>query len=370
MTVVSLRRATDDDALLRRARRGDQRARRLLVRRHAPRAVDLVDLIVGDGYDVAPLATRVLDVAVADRGLDGVGIDDALVRAAVRVCAPMSAEPGRLVLVLTDVEAWSEEAVAELLGRPIAEIAELRATARATAGVRSTVRTDCRGWRLVATRERATEHERVAGEAHLGLCRTCRRRDLEHREARDRLRTRGAAATAVLAADVVALSVPAGGAASAAGIAGAILGKAGVAGVGAAAVAVTITSAGVAAARQHAPQPLPHDRSTRPAVTSPGAPTGSQGTPAANMSTAVPTTAGTAPAPGRTRPLPLPSVPGVTLPPLPQASTVLPVPNVTSLLPVPLPTVTPTSLLSPLTSPSVPLPLPSVSLPTGGLLGH
>jgi hypothetical protein len=369
MTLLSLHRATDDNALLRRTRRGDRRARRILIRRHAQRAVELVDLMVGEGYDLAPLATRALDVA-----LDGTGsLDDALVRATVRVCAPLSEDFSRLVLVLTDLEAWSEEAVADLLDIAIADVSELRAAARAAAGVSSTVRADCRGWRLVVTRERATEHERNAGEAHLALCRSCRRRDLEQRETRDRLGARSAAASAVVAADVVALAVPVGGAASAAGIAGAIFGKAGVAGVGAAAVAVTIASAGVAAARHHPSAPHRQGPTTRPAATSPSAPTATSSAPAAGPATAAPAATAGTPTTSRSQPLPLPplpSLPSSTLPTLSGATSLLPLPTATATTLVPLPALSPTtvpSLLSPLPS----VPLPTVSVPsTGSLLGH
>jgi len=252
MSISDLRRAEADDAtLLRRARRGDRRAHRIYGRRHAARAVELVELVAGDA-DSAALASQVLSAVVAD----GVAGDDALVRCAVRVTAPFAPEQGlaRLVVALTDGDGRSEEEVAELIGRSVADVAELRADAYSAVGPAPVVVRECRGWPLVARRERVTSAERAAADGHLALCRQCRGRLDAQRQTRDKIWARGGAVSAVVVADVVSLSLPAGGAV-AGSIASVALGKAGMAILGATVVAVTATSAGVAVARQAPAQP-------------------------------------------------------------------------------------------------------------------
>ena len=349
MTLLPLRRPDADDAtLLRRARRGDGRAHRLFARRHAERAVQLVELLVDAPAESARLAAAVLDTAIAA----GVPGDDALVRSAVRVLAPAAGDSGlaRLVLALTDVEGRTADTVADLVDRSVDEVAELLAAARSgIVGVR-TVGSDCRGWALAARRDRLTLSEQQAAHGHLAVCRSCRGRLDEQRRTRDKLRLSGGAVSAVVVADVVALSVPTGGAvAGASGIASLVLGKAGVAAVGAAAVAIAATSAGVVVAR-HAPTtrsgtPPRVTRDGRTQVTGPSPVTAVPH----NVGASADTHIGTAPEPTTTtttRQAPLPTVSPLPAPSLlPVVPTKLPLPlptDVTSIPPLPDVTATPT----------------------------
>ena len=123
---------------------------------------------------------------------------------------------------------------AALLDRTGAEVSELRAMAYAEAGPAASVTTrECRGWPLVARKDRLTPAERQAADGHLALCRQCRARLDEQRQNRDKIWARGGAVSAVVAADVVSLSLPAGGAFAGSGLASVVLGKAGMAIVGA-----------------------------------------------------------------------------------------------------------------------------------------
>ena len=372
MTLLSLRRPEADDAtLLRRARRGDGRAHRLFARRHAARAVELVELLVDAPAESATLAAAVLDAAIAA----GVPGDDALVRCAVATLAPATDQHGlsRLVIALTDVEGRTDDTVAELLQRPVDEVSELRAAGRSAVGTTRVIGSDCRGWALAARRDRLTVSEQEAANGHLSVCRSCRGRLDEQRRTRDKLRMSGTAVSAVVVADVVALSIPTGGAvAGASGIASLVLGKAGVATVGAAAVAIAATSAGIVAARQspssHRTVP-PVVRHVDNHVSGPSA------------VTAVPHNVGATDPAGQGGSVPAVSTPSTTtrLVPLPTLPTLSP-PATSVMLPA-LPSTTPLPLPTDLTS--LP-PLPSVTatptlpvtLPTGviatatSLLGH
>ena len=374
MTLLPLRRPDADDAtLLRRARRGDRRAHRLFARRHAARAVELVELLVDAPAESATLAAAVLDATIAA----GVPGDDALVRCAVATLAPATDEAGlaRVVVALTDVEGRTEDTVAALIDRSVDEVADLRAAARSALGATRAIGSDCRGWALAARRDRLTISEQEAANGHLSVCRSCRGRLDEQQRTREKLRRSGTAVSAVVVADVVALSVPTGGAvAGASGIASLVLGKAGVATVGAAAVAIAATSAGVAAARH---SPSHHGSSpdgTRPAVVQHENGNGNGNAPSAvttvphNVDTGAPggqasTVPSTTPTTTRLVPLPLPS-PLATPSILPSVSVTpdLPLPtNVTSV--APLPTVS--------AIPTLPVTLPTSVIATAtSLLGH
>lgn len=357
MTIVALRRADADDAtLLRRARRGDRRARRIFCRRHAARAFELVDFMVDDGPDKTALAAAVLSAVVAD----GVAGDDALVRCAVTVVLAAADERGlaRLVTALTDVDGRSEAEVADLVGRSPAEIADLRTLAYAAAGAPRPITRECRGWPLAARRDRLTPPERDAANGHLMLCRSCRVRLNEQRETRDKLLIRGGAVSAVVVADIVSLSLPAGGAVAGGGLASVVLGKAGVAVVGATALAVTATSAGIALTR-HAPDH--HAPSVNAPATRGGTGHGSNASQPRDAagSTGADTTAtpppSTAPAKKNAT---ITNVPAVT-----------PTDPPTSPVPLQLPTALPTLPTSPLPLPSVGVSVPPLPTATA-LVGH
>ena len=338
MTVSVLRRSDADDAtLLRRAGRGDRRAHRIYCRRHAERAIELVEQLIGDGADSALTASRVLSETIAQ----GVAGDDALVRCAVRIVAPLTTERGlaHLVVALADGDGRTEDEVAALIDRTTAEVSELRALAYAEAGPAAAVMTrECRGWPLVARKDRLTPAEREAADGHLALCRQCRARLDEQRQNRDKMWVRGGGAvSAVVVADVVSLSLPAGGAFAGSGLASVVLGKAGMAIVGAGAIAITATSAGVAVARSVPSQP----HGTHAPAVGPRQPGGGSG------ATSAPTSRS-----GDPRATGGPSGSGAN------AST-----------PPPMPVPLPSNL--PLPTPSISVSVPPVQLPTGGtLLGH
>lgn len=384
MTLLSLRRADADDAtLLRRARRGDHRAHRLFARRHALRAIELVGILLEDPTESATLAAAVLDLAVAD----GVTDDDGLVRCAVRLLTPAAGERGvaRLVLWLSDVEGRTADTVADLVGRAADEVAGLRATALASHGMVSHESRDCRGWALTARRDRLTVSEQEAANGHLLLCRWCRERLDDQRRTRDKLRLSSAGVGGVIVADVVALSLPAGGAVAGFGAFGsAIAGKAGAALIGGAAVAIAGTSAGLAIARE-APS---HDLG--PAVVRHVGPSGTVATsqpPAtaapqspADATLPNPRGAGSTSAPGPGTRL-LPTTLPTTLPTsvVSSVSSLLasPAPSLTSTLPLPLPTATsiisavPVPVPTSITTTSLPVPLPTGVVATAtSLLGH
>lgn len=359
MTISALRRADADDAtLLRRARRGDRRAARLFGHRHAARAVQLVEILVDGDEQSADVAAQVLAAAVAA----GVAGDDELVQCAVRVAAPYTrpAGLGRLVAALVDGDGRTTEEVAALIGCDTAEVAELRTLAYADVDSTPMQARDCRGWPLVARSERLTPAERDAANGHLALCRQCRARLDELRQVRGKVWVRGGAVSAVVVADVVSLSLPAGGAVAGSGVASVLLGKAGMAIVGATALAVTATSAGIAVTRT---APAHAHRAPAPTVAPPSGAESSTGTAGgtnpgrtttgSQSGRATVSTPTTAPA-ARKAPVPavLPtSVPAVSVP-VQLPATLLP-----SLLPLPTPT---------LSVPPLPLPEPSQS----PLLGH
>jgi hypothetical protein len=372
MTVSLLRRPdADDAALLRRARRGDRRAQRLYTNRHAERAVTLVDLLTECNADSTRIASVALSAAVAD----GVAGDDAMLRCAARVAAPVTTELGlaRLAVALTDGDGRTEEAVAALLDRTTTEVAEMRALAYAEAGqdVAAAVPRECRGWPLVARKDRLTSAEREAADGHLALCRQCRARLDQQRQARDKIWVRGGAVSAVVLADVVSLPVPGGSALAGTGVASAMLGKAGMAVVGAGAIAITATSAGVAVARTAPSQP---HGTQAPAVAPrlPGSGPGSVTKPPRSRS-GDPRVTGSHAGGG-----------AATNPPTRTQSTVgKPLPNdVPTSVPVPLPSSVPIPLPTSLPALHRPLPTPTVSMPVsftaaplplptvGALLGH
>jgi hypothetical protein len=295
-----------------------------------------------------------------------------LVQCAVQVLAPAAGDSGlaRLVVALTEVDGRTEDSVAELVGRTEAEVAELRSSSRSGIGAAPRVNSDCRGWALAARRDRLTVSEQEAAHGHLSLCRSCRVRLDEQRRTRDKLRLSGSAVSAVVVADVVALSVPTGGAvAGASGLASLVLGKAGVAVVGGAAVAIAATSAGVAVARQapaHNDKPAGVVHHINTHVTGPsgvtavphtaGPPTVGATAPAGHeTAAAVPSSAPT------TRLAPLPTVSPMGAPSsLPTVPTTLPT-NLTSLPPLPTGSV----------SPTLPVTLPTDVIATAtSLLGH
>ena len=360
MTLTDLRRAGlhrtdgDDATLLRRAGRGDRRAHRLYSRRHAERAVELVELLVGADGDAAALSAQVLSEAIAG----GVAGDDALVRCAVRIAAPLTTESGlaRLVAALSDGDGRTDDEIATLIDRPDREVSELRSLAYADVGPAPVKPRECRGWPLVARKDRLTDAERAAADGHLTLCRQCRVRLAEQRN-RDKIWLRGGAVSTVVLADVVSLSLPAGGAVAGTGFASVVLGKAGMAIVGATALAVTATSAGVAVARSSPSQPhrspVPSVRTQHPGDGSPSSPASHPGEGTTTGSLTGGATTASAP-PSKTQ-----------SPHLSPAPTAVPsaVPSIS--VPVHLPT------LPPLPLPSISVSVPPLPLPTGSsLLGH
>jgi len=370
MTVSLLRRPDADDVtLLRRARRGDRRAHRLYSSRHAERAVELVELLSEGNSDATTIAPHVLSTAIA-RGVAG---DDALVRAAVRIAAPVTTQLGlaRLAVALADGDGRTEDEVAGLLDRTTAEVAELRAVAYAEAGPTSgAFPRECRGWPLVARRDRLTPAESAAADGHLALCRQCRARLDEQRQTRDKIWVRGGAVSAVVLADVVSLSLPAGGAFAGSGLASVVLGKAGMAIVGAGALAITATSAGVAVARNGPAHP---HRTLVPSVapSQPGAADPATTTPASRSGD--PRVTGSQSNGGEVASPPPTKTQSTIDKPLPSNAPTL-VPTVS--VPVPLPTSLPTTLPTlptVLPSPSISVSVPSLPLPLPGqstLLGH
>ena len=123
----------------------------------------------------------------------------ALVRCTVRICAPLTSDHGlaRLVVSLADGDGRTEDEVAALIDRTSAEVSELRAMAYAEAGPAALVTTrECRGWPLVARKDRLTPAERQAADGHLVLCRLCRARLDEQRQSRDKIWVRGGGAVA------------------------------------------------------------------------------------------------------------------------------------------------------------------------------
>src|SRR4051794_23592366 len=171
MTVVRLRMPEGDDELARRARRGDARAHRLLVRRHASRVLELTRLAAGGRSDVSELAARALAAGIADTA----PLDTAFVRAVVHVTGAHldKAALASLVVLLTDVEGRSEHTAADLLGRDVHEVMELRVAGRLHLELAVDRGKHCRGWPLAAARDRVTDVERVAADGHLLVCRSC-----------------------------------------------------------------------------------------------------------------------------------------------------------------------------------------------------
>jgi hypothetical protein len=341
LTLPSLRRVEADDAtLLRRASRGDRRARRLFARRHAQRAVYLVGLLVDSAADATQLAAAALDAAI-EAGVPG---DDALVRAVAKVAAAGGHPLNRLALALTDVEERSEQAAADLLGTSLAELAKLRADARAELGTTALVNRDCRGWALATRRDRLTDQERDAANGHLMLCRPCRVRLDEQRRTRDKLRISGAVVTAVVVADVVSLATPGGGGVTSAALSSFAVGKTGAALAGAAILAVGAASTSAAVVR-HSParhavvRHVDSDDTASSRLTAPPAPNASAAPRSRAKKAAV--------VPARSL------VPSMLPSSLPTVSLPIPLPTPAVTLPAPLPT-TVTTL--------VPLPTPSLSL--------
>lgn len=307
----------------------------------AERAVELVDLLLGPVDDTATIAAAVVATAAAYDG------PDALVTAAVHVCDPDDAGLARLVVALTDLDGRSDADVADVAGRPVEEIVTLGTSARRELDV-AAPRSQCRGWSLVRARHRVTDDERAVGDAHLNLCRSCRSGVEQLRTTRQRLLVRGAAVTATVVGDVVALTVPAGGAvAGAGGLLSVATGKAAVIGLGAAVAAVTATSASVAAARAHAP--VGHQHAVPPSTSaSTSAPSSS-----ASAAPAQPRQAASS-APMVTPPASASIAPRIVTPDAAAVSPSAPV-----VVPTQLPTLLPLPTLTSLT----PLPLPSASLP-------
>src|SRR4051794_7861796 len=263
MTVVRLRMPDGDDDLARRARRGDARAHRLLVRRHAPRVLELTRLAAGGRSDVSELAARALAAGLADPA----PLDTALVRAVVHVTRAHldKLALASLVILLTDVEGRSESTVADLLGRDVTEIADLRAAGRQSLDLAVERSRHCRGWPLAAARDRVTDAERSAADGHLLVCRSCAARLRERDRARQRLIARSAAMTGAVG-EVVAFTLGSTGTAfggAGAAFGGLASGKVAAAVIGAAAIAVATTSGAVAGARLHE-QPAHHQQVERP----------------------------------------------------------------------------------------------------------
>lgn len=119
-------------------------------------------------------------------------------------------------------------------------------------GVDRAVR-DCRGWSLVGRKQSLTPGEREVAERHLAICRHCRLRLDDESQLRARVWLRGGVVGATVAADVVAVTAPGGGANAAVALVG---GKLGAVAVGAAALGVAVTSTGIAVHRDMHPTPV------------------------------------------------------------------------------------------------------------------
>jgi len=338
-----------------------RRSRRVAARANAERALQLVQMLTDDEADHRAIAAAALRrFGTSD---DAAGLVRAVV--AATGAAATGEGQGRLVLLLTDLDGWTEADVAALLDVPVDDVAHMRAAARSTIGAERLNRRECRGWGLVGRRPGLTTDERVAADAHVAICRACRDRSIEQERARQRLHSRSAAATATVLADVVALAVPAGGA-TGAGLAGVAATKLATALVGVGALSVAIGSAGVAVSRHH-PAPAPGVVRHAPGATGTDSPTDSptgssrvapvpsgpasvgKGTPATQQPVSAPTSH-----PAGTTRLPLPATP-TSLPTSLLPTSLLPTALPTE-LPVPLPTLVPSSLPS---LPTVPALLPT-----------
>jgi hypothetical protein len=271
MTIVRRLRAADGDDLSRRAARGDVRARRLLARRHAPRALTLAGLLTDDPASAKQLAAT----AIASASLRGELTDDGLTRALLRVGGEHVDRDAlaAVVVLLTDVEGRTEAEAADLLARPVVEVADLRAVGRRGLDLPELRARSCRGWPLAVARDRVTAPEQQAAVGHLLVCRPCTDGLRDREQARRRIVTRSMAVAAAVT-DVVALSAAVPGAAigagGATGLAGLVGGKAAAGLLGAAAIAVATTSGVVAGTRPTDTPPAPPALTTTPAASTDG----------------------------------------------------------------------------------------------------
>jgi DNA-directed RNA polymerase specialized sigma24 family protein len=359
MTVLAFgSRVADPVAVARRARRGDRRAVRLLLRQHSGRLHDLLVAITADDSRADELLTPTLLAALAHERVD----DEALVRAAASRCED-DEQVGRLVVALTDADGYTEAAVADLLCLPVDRVARLRAQTRAALGLRPPSHRYCRGRWLVVRRHALASAEQAATYAHLELCFSCRDEVERREQTRSRLAMRASALVAAAGVDVAAAASVAGGAASAAGAMAAIGGKAAVL-LGGAALTVTTVAGAVAVTHPAAH----HHRTASPAANATDDPAAGRvartrttsdrdttPTSAPAAGTLLPSEAATrvsvpAAAPSPTAPGRLPALPEL-LPPSPLRSPLSPLMQIVSPLP-----------LSPV--PLSPLPLPTLPLPT------
>jgi len=327
-----------DGALVRRSRYGDAHAARRLATRHLDRITLLASVVATTPEDATTLTRRGFRLALRSPG----PFEDALVHSFGKLAAqrPDAVHAqGRLLVLLVEVDGRPSAEVAALLGLEAAVARAMLPAARAAAGPAHPAR-PCRGWGLVGATAALTDPERVAGEAHLSLCRRCRDRRAAVERTRAQLLGGSAGAVGAVAATQV---VQLGGGA---GLTLALGGKAAAAIVGGTASVVLATASTVAVT-----EPARFDPAPRPAVTTrtvePAPSTGAGASAPAPRPSASPSSGGGLPA----LPVPLPtglprsnegvlptSIP-TSKPTVLPTSIPLPLPSpLTSLLPVPLPT--------------------------------
>lgn len=326
-----------DAALVHRSRYGDRGATQRLLARHHARVQQLATAVAPE----QPQSVAQQGFSLALRGKRP--FDDALVTAFGRLAAAVPGAQQRLLAELVEE-------------RPLEQAAALVGLSPDVARAVLQVPTElsprhCRGWGLVARRDRLTLDEQEAADAHLVLCRRCR--DRQARLALVRAQAVGGAvlAGAALAATTQALSSgsasgagvgASGAAAGTAGPVGLLGGKAALALVGVAASGVLATGSATVAHQQRVPPPRV---ATTP--TSTASPSAAVRVPALDTpvvvpdllrrqveeapSVVVPDVLPTGLLPSAV-PLPVPSEVPLPLP------SELPLPVPTGLLPVPLPT--------------------------------
>jgi len=358
-----------DPQLVRRARNGDQNARRVL-RRHTRVAAYPLALAVTTGPVAAARALRAaIDVALEDQQLPYASA------VATALHSPPTQPPdegrrARAVLALCDGGGLSQAAAARLLGMTRDQLAQQHARGRADIGLTSDP-DRCAGWGLVCRDDELSRAEVAARVAHLSVCSSCTSGLRVRRLARRSTKV-GIIGAAGLAAGVTVDAVLVAGApaVTAVAIGAAALGAVGVQHVDPQRTfqpsprAATAPGATPDRGRAVAPSARPTRRADpAPAVSPSPAVEGSPSPIAVPPPPAAPATA--TPDPSAISPRPAAPQPSGLLPTLP-----LPLPLPASLLPgLPLPASLPPGLPLPdlpnlpVRIPPLPLPLPGVSVP-------